>query len=128
MPMHDYVCEPCDILIPDQYHPLLSAILCCPDCGVPCDKSWHRDPRRLFAPFTVDYGSGPTEITSLNQVRTIERESEKASRNDPRGQPYVFRAFSQDHSNQDVNTLKSQGIQQKKPLKRANIRRSREPL
>ena len=128
MPVHDYICDPCDIFLPDQYHPLLSAILCCPDCGVPCEKSWHRDSRPLFAPFTVDYGSGPVEITSLSQIRSIERSSENLARNEPKGQPYVFRAFSQDNSNQDVNTLRSEGVQQKRPLKRPNIRRSRRPL
>lgn len=127
MPVHDYVCDPCDIVIPDQYHPLLSAILCCPDCGTPCDKSWHRDSRPLFSSFTVDYGSGPTEITSLGQVRSIERESEKAEK-DGRGQPYVFRAFSQDPSNHDVNTLKSEGFQQKRPAKKSNVRRAKGPI
>jgi hypothetical protein len=128
MPVHDYICEPCDVFLPDQYHPLLSAILCCPDCGVPCDKSWHRDSRPLFHAFTVDYGSGPTEITSLSQIRSIERESERSVRRDPKGQPYVFRAYSQDHSNRDVNTLASEGVQQQKPKKQANVNRSKKPL
>lgn len=128
MPVHDYVCEPCDLLFPDEYHPSVHAILCCPSCSFPCEKSWHRDARPLFSPFTVDYGSGPTEITSLNQIREIERSSAAATRNDPKAQPYVFRAFSQDSSNLDVNTLKSEGYQQKKPGKKTNVRRAKEPL
>ena len=98
MPVHDYICEPCDVLIPDQYHPSIHAVLCCPDCGHPCEKSWHRDARPLFTPFTVDYGKGPTEITSLAQVREIERSAERASRNNPKAGPVVFRAFSNDRS------------------------------
>lgn len=127
MPVHDYICSPCDIILPDQYHPLLAAVLCCPDCGFPCEKSWHRDTRPLFSPFTADYGAGPVEVTSLSQVRSIERESEKAYAAGL-GQPYVFRAFSQDSSNQDVNTLKSDGVQQQKPGKKSNVHRDRKPL
>ena len=114
MPVHDYHCEPCDIFILDQYHPSISAVLCCPDCGHPCEKLWHRPPRELFRAFTVDYGKGPVEITSLAQLRAIEASSEKAYR-DGRGQPLVFRAFSQDHSNLDRNTLERYGYQQRRP-------------
>lgn len=128
MPVHDYLCDPCDIILPDQYHPSLGAILCCPVCGVPCEKSWHRDSRPLFKGFTVDYGTGPVDITSLNQIRSIEHESEMAVRRSPKGQPYVFRAYSQDQSNSDVNTLAKEGVQQQKPEKLANVNRSKKPL
>jgi len=123
MPVHDYVCEPCDVLIPDQYHPSIRAILCCPDCHRPAEKSFHRYPRENFRSFSIDIGAGPQEITSLSQIRKIERDSESKARNHE-GQQVVFRAFSQDRSNQDVNSLRGQGHQQFHPSQRKpNVRR-----
>lgn len=124
MPVHDYVCETCGVLIPDQYHPSVHAVLCCPDCGQSCEKSWGRGPGVPFQPFTVDFGKGPVEITSLAQVRQIERESESRARNGE-GERLVFRAFSQDRSNYDVNTLEAYGYKQKLPTPPRDLRKGR---
>lgn len=125
MPVHDYVCPDCGRVTSDQYHPAVAAILCCPTCHVPMEKSWERRASTPFKSFTVDIGGGPTEITSLGDVRRIERDSEKAAR-DGRGQHVNFRAFSNDRSNQDVNTLGHLGHKQRKPVARENIRRVRQ--
>lgn len=122
MPVHDYVCETCGVIVPDQYHPSVAAVLCCPDCGRPCEKSWQRGRSTPFQSFTIDYGKGPVEITSLAQLRSIERGSERAFRNGE-GAPLVFRAFSQDGSNYDVNTLKDVGYNQRRHDKRMPTRR-----
>ena len=117
MPVHDWICEPCDVLVPDQYHPSIAFVLTCPSCSQPCEKSFARRPtgrNGLFVPFTADIGAEPVEVRSLGDVRRIERDSERAYR-DGKGAPVVFRAFSNDASNYDVNTLKDVGYQQIQP-------------
>jgi hypothetical protein len=77
-------------------------------------KSWQRPPRPVFKPFTIDYGKGPTEVSSMNQVRDIERQSER-DYSDGKSAKIVFRAFSNDNTNYDVNTLDSEGHKQSTP-------------
>ena len=114
MPVHGWICENCGFSLPDQYQPWTAAVAVCPVCHHTMIKSWQRRPRALFKPFTVDYGKGPVEITSLDQVRRIERESAHEFDAGKSGK-MVFRAFSQDDSNYDVNTLESEGYQQTHP-------------
>ena len=118
MPVHDWICENCDLGVPDQYHPYVSAVAVCPRCDFVMVRSWARDARPMFKPFTVDYGKGDVEITSLAQVREIERTSEKACAAGKESQ-LVFRHFSNDETNYDRNTLGDS--KQKLPRKRPNI-------
>jgi hypothetical protein len=120
MPVHDWICESCGHVLPDQYNPYVSAIAVCPECSFIMVKSWARDSRPLFQPFTVDYGKGDTEISSLAQLRQIERDSEKACVEGKESQ-IVFRHFANDETNYDRNTLEGSGVQQKIPRKRPNI-------
>ena len=114
MPVHDWICENCGFELPDQYQSLTPAVAVCPVCHYVMQKSWQRRPRALFKPFTIDYGKGPVEVTSLDQVRRIERESDRDFSEGKSGK-MVFRAFSQDNSNYDVNTLDSEGYRQQTP-------------
>lgn len=59
----------------------------------------------LFTPFTADGpDGGPVTIDSLHTLRRIEREAERRTA-DGVGQPMVFRAWSQNRSNQDQNVF-----------------------
>lgn len=88
----------------------------CQDCGGEmqigswpfCPDHSAANPHRPFKPF---YFEG-TLIDSIQAASKIERESMKRYRNGE-GQPYVFRAFHQDNSNRDRNTLESEGYRQK---------------
>lgn len=121
MPVQTWVCPHCDCIVPDQYHPSGKAVLACPNCSLVMERSWQRDSRSLFRPFTADDGSGGREFRSLSEVRSYERETERQA-NGGEGQRIVFREYSQDSSNQDVNTLAAEGVQQQKPGKKVNVR------
>ncbi len=120
MPVQTWVCPNDSVTIPDQYHPSYKAILACPDCSSVMEKSWARDSRSLFVPFTATDGSR-TELRSLSDVRRYERETERQA-NDGVGQRIVFREYSQNSSNRDVNTLAKEGVQQKLPSRKPNVR------
>jgi hypothetical protein len=53
-------------------------------------------------------------IDSTHKLRQVERESEQQARNGE-GQPIVFRAWSQDRSNREVNTLGTGGGERPDP-------------
>jgi len=59
--------------------------------------------------FTIDVHDGHTHyqrrVSSLSELRAIERESERHARNEPGCTPLVFRDFSQGHSNRATNAL-----------------------
>jgi len=125
MPVQTWVCPNCECIVPDQYHPSSKAILACPNCSLVMERSWQRDSRPLFRPFTANDGTGDREFKSLESVRRYERETERRADGGD-GQRIVFREYSQNRSNQDVNTLAKEGVQQVIPEKKANVRR-REP-
>jgi len=58
-----------------------------------------------FPSFDIDYGEGIKTISSVGQVREIERSTMNRYKNEPDAAPVIFRAFSQDNSNRDVNTF-----------------------
>jgi len=122
VPVHTWVCPNCGCIIPDQYHPASRALLGCPNCSLVMERSWARDSRPLFRPFTANDGTGDRTFSSIESVRRYERETER--RADGReGQRIVFREYSQDHTNRDVNTLEKVGYQQKELAKKSNVRR-----
>ena len=122
MPVQTWICPNCSCQIADQYHPSSSAILACPNCSLVMDRSWARDSRPLFRSFTSNDGTGDRTFSSLESVRRYERETERKA-NGRDGQRIVFREYSQDHTNRDVNTLAKEGFQQHKPTKKSNVRR-----
>lgn len=83
----------------------------CDSCGIILESGdWPFCPhgqysQGRFTPVEVDLGKGRKEtITNVLDARRLERESEKAVA-EGKGQPIVFRAFSQDKSNYDKNSL-----------------------
>lgn len=63
----------------------------------------------LSESFVIDVHDGHQNyqgrVSSLNELRAIERQSESNAKNIPGCTPLVFRDFSQDRSNRAVNTL-----------------------
>ncbi|HET9258287.1 MAG TPA: hypothetical protein VFO16_24240, partial [Pseudonocardiaceae bacterium] len=75
--------------------------------------------------FVIDVDDGHTwykqRVSSLTELRTIERESERHARNEPKCTPLVFREFSQSRSNRLVHTLTDTSYERgraKKPVTR----------
>lgn len=69
MPLHDYQCSECGAKLDDQWtHPDC--------CGRPMSIVWHGwRGKRPFQPFTTKHVNGkPMEITSLAQLRQVERQ------------------------------------------------------
>jgi hypothetical protein len=116
MPLHDFFCAPCRVVIVDHFVPVhlraSEAPPSCPKCGAAA--SWYPavgaiDAKEPFQQFHVqvlqrDGTHKDVTVGSLTQMRKLERESEQAHRNGE-GQPMRFRMWSQDRSNGDVNTF-----------------------
>lgn len=116
MPRHDYRCPSCGRELRDQYRPVTEGGSAHPPFCTICQismvwvvpvvandlRSDSDDPH--FKKFHVWDGDHRIEISSLSQMRTLERETAKKAA-DGIGQPLVFRAYSQDHSNLSVNTF-----------------------
>jgi hypothetical protein len=114
MALHDFSCRLCGHVARDVNVPITigaaQARVLCTYCKLRMD--WIPQVGRM------DAGSGPgfqefdtfdglnrkVHVTSLKQVRDIERASEVAHRNGE-GQPLVFRAFSNDPTNRDKSAL-----------------------
>lgn len=116
MALHDFVCPACGTAFPDVNVPIeIGAQAGAPPCGdchvqtqwIP--KIGRMDALEPFQEFsTFDGQNRPVVIDSLHKLRQVERESEQMARNGD-GQPMVWRQYSQDRSNRDVNTLGSYG-------------------
>jgi hypothetical protein len=85
----------------------------CPDCGQElkvgywwvCGAHEPVRPKPSFKPFDYDDGSGKVQtISSIQDASRIEQATMKAYKNGE-GAPIVFRAFHQDQSNYDKQTL-----------------------
>ena len=77
-------------------------------------------PRGSFKPFDYDDGSGKVQtISSIQDASRIEQATMKAY-NNGEGAPIVFRAFHQDQSNYDKQTLS--GYEQKPLVKDPRIK------
>ena len=94
----------------------------CDDCGSPLevgmypfcqgDPNKHVQTRYLkFPEFHVEVDGQQIRFSDLGQIRRYEQRSEQAARNGE-GQQQVFRAFSNEPSSQDSNTLQSKGYRQ----------------
>lgn len=125
MPRHDFQCPECGT-IREVYLPITeragSAVVECFACTAPGGVPFFRQMQWLpkigrmdvqggggFTGFDT-YVKGPdgidrlTHVDSLHTLRKIERETEKAWA-DGLGQPLRWRAYANDHSNQDRNTF-----------------------
>lgn len=61
---------------------------------------------------TIGRGPAPVRISSLRELRKIERDSRIRHEAEPtKFAPYVFREFSQGHSNRDVNAFKGSALE-----------------
>lgn len=117
MALHDFRCPECGYIKRDVNVPIAVGAV---DAVVLCPGTWHDEVRMIAIPGIgrMDASNGPAfkafdtydgrnqkvHVTSLKQVRAIERESEQLHR-DGEGQPLVFRAFSNDPSNKDQSAL-----------------------
>ena len=116
MSYHDFVCPSCGMAFTDIDIPIAigakAGAPSCADCQIQTDwipKVGRMDALEPFQTFTAyDGQNNPVVIDSLHKLRTIERASEQQARNGE-GQPIVWRAYSQDRSNRDVNTLGAYG-------------------
>lgn len=66
--------------------------------------------------FVVDLGDGPRRISSLTELRAIERDSEQRHR-DGEGAIHIFRDLSQNSSNRHVNTLSGSSYEKNKSFR-----------
>lgn len=120
MPRHDYVCRRCQQVLREQYRSVAEGGQArCPRCLVCHELMEWIVPRpafdlrsdgegrsgETFQKFTfLDHLNRRVEVSSLRQLRQIERESEKMAA-DGIGQPIRFRGYAQDHSNMSENTF-----------------------
>lgn len=127
MPVHDLTCPRCPTIQTNRWVPLRKLatprvahgftsyheILWppCPACGTPMEAL----PPRVRMDFDATHGETVeiqqpdgsfrrVTLTSLSEIRRLERESEQRER-DGEGQRMVWRDYSQDRSNADQHTL-----------------------
>jgi hypothetical protein len=102
MPWHDYGCPipDCTELRYDRWEPPI-----CETHLVPMEIRYLPKNSRPFESFVFDSDQGPIEVTSLHQVREIERTSMEAYKAG-RGRPFCFRVYSQDH-HKDENVFQA---------------------
>lgn len=116
MALHDFFCPRCRWVATDVNVPIaegaVNATVKCPHCAGNPRMEWIPQVGRM------DAGSGPgfkefdtfngrnekIHISSLKQLRDVERQSEIDYRNGE-GQPLVFRAFSNEPSKMDASAL-----------------------
>ena len=116
MSLHDFVCPSCGMAYTDVDIPIAVGAQAgapyCGDCQIRTDwipKVGRMDALEPFQTFTAfDGQNNPVVIDSLHTLRKVERASEQQARNGE-GQPLVWRAYSQDRSNREVNTLGAYG-------------------
>lgn len=65
--------------------------------------------------FVINIGQGEQKISTMTELRTIERDSLRRSANGE-GAPHIFRGFSQNKSNRDVNTLAGSSFEKAKQV------------
>lgn len=118
MALHDYRCPGCGFLHVDIYRSItVSARTTAPVCHCGHQTEWIPQVGRMeagggtggFEPFETQVlqpdGSHKTvTVSTLNDIRRIERETERQQRNGE-GQAMVWRDYSQDRNNTHVHTL-----------------------
>lgn len=114
MALHDFLCQPCNYVAVDVNVPIaigaMQAHVVCPHCKG--GMRWIPQVGRMDAAngpgfVAFDTFNGKNEkvhVSSLKQLRAIERQSEVDHKNGE-GQPLVFRAFSNTRSQMDQSAL-----------------------
>jgi len=114
MALHDFHCSPCNYVAVDVNVPIaigaVAAYVQCPHCKGRMD--WIPQVGRMdaangpgFVGFDCYDGKNQkVHVSSLKQLRAIEKQSEVDHRNGE-GQPLVFRAFSNTRSQMDQSAL-----------------------
>ena len=114
MPLHDFQCSGCGKKILNRYQPRIEAEPpACPSSEALFQPERHKMERlwsrgygtRPFKSFTHETPAGDhVEMDSLAKIRKYEEQSIKDWKAGvPGAQPELFRQFSQDQSNRDVN-------------------------
>jgi hypothetical protein len=103
MVVKDFCCDGCGTVAIDEWAPSGPARPIC-DCGTLMDLALTPPRVDLFRPFEVDVNGTVYRIDSLQKARVVERIAEQQTRNGE-GQPHIFRALSQNHSNMDRNVF-----------------------
>lgn len=116
---HDYACPRCGHVARDHMVEIsVGAVAGAPECPVCLTLDGHVVMDWIPQVGRMDAASGPSftafdcfdgqnrkvHVGSLKQLRDLERQSEQQARNGE-GQPLVFRKWSQNDSNKDVNTM-----------------------
>lgn len=114
MALHHFRCPACAFISKDVNVPVaigaVNAEVYCPICaarmiGIPAIGRMDASNGPTFKAFdTYDGKNQKVHVSSLKQLRAIERQSEIDHKNGE-GQPLVFRAFSNDPSNKDQSAL-----------------------
>lgn len=127
MPLHDYHCPACDMILQDIYRPIDTGGRVDPPRCPACDRlmEWIIPlvamdvggvKTAAFKAFTI-HRQVPTKdglqqveerIDSVHKLRQIEKDSEQRYR-DGEGEPVRFRAYNQDASNRDQNSFGESG-------------------
>jgi hypothetical protein len=102
--LKDFTCDGCGAMARDVLAPAGPARPVC-RCGTLMDVVYGRSLATDFlAPFAVEVNGTRYVVDSVQKARQIERIAEQQTRNGE-GQPFIFRALSQDRSNQDENVF-----------------------
>lgn len=99
----DFICEGCGTVALDEWAPSGPARPIC-DCGTMMDLELAPVRVGLWKPFDVEVNGTRYVIDSLQKARAVERIAEQQTRNGE-GQPFIFRALSQEPSNMDRNVF-----------------------
>jgi hypothetical protein len=86
------------------------------DCGAEMDVIPAKQYRSLLSEnIQFDLGDGPRRYSSLSEIRAVEAESHRKAK-DGIGAAVSVRAFNQDSSNKDVNSLKGSEFERERQI------------
>lgn len=127
--MAEYVCPNCGnaelragrfVAVPEETRDYRGQEMRLPEVCGPCGVTMVWTPTQaandlLGENFTINIGQGDQKISAMSELRTIERDSLRRAGNGE-GAPHIFRGFSQNKSNRDVNTLKGSSFEKAKQV------------
>jgi hypothetical protein len=107
MPRADYKCDTCAEELVDHYKAVADPRPHCPRDPSHGEMEWipaFGGRRGFFKSFDLDLDGKVHHVSTLGEVRAIEREAERRYRNGE-GSPTVFREFANNPSNYDKNVF-----------------------
>lgn len=134
--MSEYVCPTCDladlragrfVAVPEECRAYRGQERRLPEMCPICRVSMVWTPTAsatdlLREDFIIDVGEGPRRVSSLSELRGIERSSLRKAANGE-GAALNFRGFSQNRSNKDRNSLAGTSLETNRQIPMAEIRR-----